>query len=152
MRRARGFSLIELLIVVAIILVIAAIAVPSYLAARIQANESAAVGSLRALNEAQAAYSSAFPTVGYASTLSALGGNQLRSLEPNQRLLRGFGIGGRYAQRIQLHAGRGERDPDRDLPDYAQSNEPGLYRVALFLLVQRRRRSSESNGRHLDLR
>lgn len=75
MRGAKGFSLIELLIVVAIILVIAAIAVPSFLRSRIVANESAAVGSLRTLNTAQVSYNSAYPTVGYATTLGALAGS-----------------------------------------------------------------------------
>ena len=75
MRRERGFSLVELLIVVAIILLIAAIAVPSYLSARIRANESAAVADLRTLNVAQTAYFSAYPTVGYASSIVSLGGS-----------------------------------------------------------------------------
>jgi type IV pilus assembly protein PilA len=70
----RGFSLIELLIVVAIILVIAAIAIPSLLRARISANEASAVGSLRALNAAQITYESTYPTVGYATVLSGLAG------------------------------------------------------------------------------
>ena len=74
MRGAKGFSLIELLIVVAIILVIAAVAVPSFLRSRIVANEAAAVGSLRTLNTAQISYESAYSTVGYATTLGALSG------------------------------------------------------------------------------
>src|SRR4029077_12653036 len=74
MRKTKGFSLIELLIVVAIILIIAAIAVPSFLRSRMAANESAAVASLRTLNTAQISYNSAYPTVGFASALGALSG------------------------------------------------------------------------------
>jgi type IV pilus assembly protein PilA len=74
MPKNKGFSLIELLIVVAIILIIAAIAVPSFLRSRIVANESAAAAAVRTINSAQISYNSAYPSVGFASTLTQLSG------------------------------------------------------------------------------
>jgi type IV pilus assembly protein PilA len=74
MRKQKGFSLIELLIVVAIILIIAAIAIPNLLRARMAANESAAASSIRTLNTAQVSYITAYPTVGYGAAMTNLGG------------------------------------------------------------------------------
>jgi len=73
MRKQKGFSLIELLIVVAIILIIAAIAIPNLLRSRIAANEASAVGSIRTLNTAEVTYSSTYPDQGFTCTLSNLG-------------------------------------------------------------------------------
>ena len=74
MRPAKGFSLLELLIVVAIILIIAAIAIPNLLQARLAANESSAAGSLHALQGAEITYLNTYPTVGYSTSITQLGG------------------------------------------------------------------------------
>ena len=68
----RGFSLIELLIVVAIILIISAIAIPSFLHSKIAANEASAVYSIRTINTAQVTYVTTYPDVGYATALNML--------------------------------------------------------------------------------
>jgi len=74
-RKEKGFSLIELLIVVAIILIIAAIAIPNLLRSRIAANESSAVGSMHTINTAEATYATTYPSVGYSADLPSLAGS-----------------------------------------------------------------------------
>ncbi len=74
MRSHKGFSLIELLLVVAVILIIAAIAVPNFLRSRMRANEASAVASLRVLNTAAVTYSITYPDMGFPAQLTTLGG------------------------------------------------------------------------------
>ena len=61
MKKQKGFSLIELLIVVAIILIIAAIAIPSFIRSKIAANETSAVASLRDINTGEVTYNNTYP-------------------------------------------------------------------------------------------
>lgn len=72
MKNQKGFSLIELLIVVAIILIIAAIAIPNLLRSRMSANEASAAGTLRTIASMNVAYSTAY-NQGFAETLASLG-------------------------------------------------------------------------------
>jgi type IV pilus assembly protein PilA len=72
-RAAQGFSLIELLIVIAVILIIAAIAIPNFIRSRMRANEASAVSSLRTITTAEISYSTTY-NAGYSVTLGALGG------------------------------------------------------------------------------
>ena len=78
----KGFSVIELLMVIATILIITAIAVPNLLRLRLLANEASAVASIHAINAAETAYASTYPEVGYVE-LSSLGGSAGTSTAAN---------------------------------------------------------------------
>ena len=74
-RREVGFSLIELLIAMAIILIVAAIGIPNLMRARMSANESAAAQDIRTINTAEMSYAATYPQIGF-TALKALGGPQ----------------------------------------------------------------------------
>ena len=74
-RSSRGFSLVELLVVVMVILVIAAIAIPSLVHARMHANEASAISSMRAVRTAELMYQDAYPDEGFADSMVKLGPN-----------------------------------------------------------------------------
>lgn len=73
--RLAGFSLVEILVVVMVILIIAAIAIPNLVHGKMRANEAAAVSSVKTINTAQLMYNDTFPEVGYSSSLANLGTN-----------------------------------------------------------------------------
>jgi type IV pilus assembly protein PilA len=72
--RRNGFTLMELLIVISIIVILLLLAVPNFLQFRMRANETSAMNSIQAIYKAQYLYTQAYPSVGFACGLPALGG------------------------------------------------------------------------------
>ncbi len=106
-RRDRGFSLIELLIVVAIILIIMGIAIPNLMKSRMTANQAAAVGALKTVNAAAVTYSATYGN-GYPPSLAALGpppGGGSGSTCDNSNLVDSLLAGGRRNGYVFTYAG-----------------------------------------------
>src|ERR1700721_406179 len=74
-RDKRGFTLMELLIVMSIMIILMLIAIPNFISMKAQADETSAIQSLRAIYQAQIQYQTNFPVNGFACALPALGGN-----------------------------------------------------------------------------
>jgi type IV pilus assembly protein PilA len=72
---SNGFTLMELLIVIAIILILMLMAIPTIGSLKKKANETSALNSVQTINKAQIQYESTFPTNGYACQLQSLGGD-----------------------------------------------------------------------------
>lgn len=123
-RMTRGFSLIELLIVVAVILIIAAIAIPNFLRSKMRANEASAVSSLRSITTAEVVYSSTY-NIGYASTLTALGGSGAVIDQTNAELIDSVLSSGAKSGYTFTYAATSS-DTNGDILTYTANADPSL--------------------------
>jgi prepilin-type N-terminal cleavage/methylation domain-containing protein len=154
LQKRKGFSLIELLIVVAIILIIAAIAIPNLMRARIAANESSAAGQLRTLNTAEGplrhflsvSYVTSYPSTGY-GTMANLGGLAPRTPATNNACLIDNSLatncGEQRQERLQVRHRNHQRRPVR----CHRSSDHGRQHGRQQLLLARRRRGPQGPGR-----
>jgi type IV pilus assembly protein PilA len=121
-RKSGGFSLIELLIVVAIILVIAAIAIPNYIRSKMTANEATAVENLRTTSTANVIYNTTY-NVGFSPSLPALSGEPAVP-NPTQAglidVVLGAGIKGGYSFTYDVTG----TDSNGDVTNYSVNADP----------------------------
>lgn len=82
----RGFSLVELLVVIAVILIIAAIAIPNFMRSRMRANEGAAAANIRNIITSEVVYSTTYQ-IGFSPSLAALGGSGATVDQNNSELI-----------------------------------------------------------------
>lgn len=80
-----GFSLVEILVVVMVILIIAAIAIPNLVRGKMRANEAAAVVSVKTVHTAEVMYNNTYPEVGFSANLANLGSNGSSCEKPTSR-------------------------------------------------------------------
>ncbi len=121
-RAANGFSLIELLVVVAVILIIAAIAIPNFIHSRMRANEASAIQSLRTISTAQALYSTMW-SVGYADSLTKLSGNGVVA-DPNNAGLIDQVLAAGLKSGYLISLTPGAPDPQGNIGTYSVTADP----------------------------
>ena len=115
-RRDDGFSVIEILIVVAIVLVICAIAIPNLLRSRVASNEASAVGSLRTIMSAEASYKAMYG-IGYTNDLITLGGTGTQASCSSALLIdNSLANGEKTGYRFKFSAGTVEFKPESPVP------------------------------------
>jgi type IV pilus assembly protein PilA len=121
---ARGFSLIELLVVVSVILVIAAIAIPNFIRSKMRANEASAVENLRTISTAQVVYSTTYQ-VGFSPTLVALAGQPVVP-DPTQAGLIDVVLGSGSKSGYTYTYTVVRTDPNGNVTDFAVNADPIL--------------------------
>jgi type IV pilus assembly protein PilA len=123
----RGFTIIELLIAIVIILIIAALAIPRLLHSRLAANEADAVASIKNINTAEFAYQAAYPTRGFAAQLSYLAGTQPCKPSPTSACLLDKSLAGGVKNGYSFTATATRQAENGIFTDYAAGGAPIAY-------------------------